>query len=135
MDRWNLIIKWLTAAGSSTTTYLFGGWDTLLNVLFFFVFIDYILGMIASGIRGELNSKIGMLGIARKLFIFVMVAIAHKIDYLLGDMHFIRDMIIFFYLANEFLSIVENGGRLNAPIPLVVRKAVKVLRGKTGHDE
>jgi toxin secretion/phage lysis holin len=134
VERWDLIIKWMVAVGGSLSSYLFGGWSALLDILLFFVVIDYITGIIAAGIHGELKSTVGLIGITKKIFIFIMVAVAYKIDTILGDVHFLRDTVIFFYLANELISIIENGGRLGVPIPPVMRKAVEILRGK-GEDD
>lgn len=134
MERWDLIIKWMVAVGGSMSSYLFGGWSALLDILLFFVIVDFITGIIAAGFCGELRSTVGLIGITKKIFIFIMVAVAYKIDSILGDVHFLRDTVIFFYLANELLSIIENGGRLGAPIPPVIRKAVEILRDK-GEDD
>ncbi|MEX1028844.1 MAG: phage holin family protein [Paenibacillaceae bacterium] len=135
VDRWDLIVKWTAAVCGSITSYLFGGWSALLNILLFFVVIDYITGIIAAGVRGELRSTVGLIGITKKIFIFIMVAIAYKIDIILGDVHFLEDTVIFFYLANELLSIIENGGRLGVTIPPVIRKAVEILQGKSEDDK
>jgi toxin secretion/phage lysis holin len=135
LERWDLIIKWLLAVGGSITSYLFGGWSSLLNILLFFVVIDYITGIIAAGIRGELRSTVGLIGITKKIFIFIMVAIAYKLDFILGEIHFLEDTVIFFYLANELLSIIENGGRLGVPMPPAIIKAVEILRGKVEDDK
>lgn len=137
MERWNLIIKWMVAVGGSLSSYLFGGWSALLDILLFFVIVDYITGIIAAGIRGELRSTIGLIGITKKVFVFIMVAIAYKIDTILGDIHFLRDTVIFFYLANELLSILENAGQLGIPIPPVIRRAVEIFRrkGENNTDE
>ncbi|MNP55868.1 Holin family protein [compost metagenome] len=66
--------------------------------------------------------------------IFAIVAVSHMVDSALGDSHLFRDAAIFFFLANELLSFLENAGRMGAPIPPVLRKAVEVLKGK-GADE
>ncbi|WP_083955798.1 holin family protein, partial [Brevibacillus parabrevis] len=105
-------------------------WSALLSVLLAFVIFDFVTGMIAAGMEGKLKSKVGMIGIARKVFIFCMVAIAHLIDMSLGDQNFIRDATIFFYLANELLSIIENAGRIGLPVPELIKRAVEVLKGK-----
>jgi len=130
MERWNLIIKWMAAIGGSLSSYLFGGWSALLDILLFLVVVDYITGIVAAGIHGELRSTIGLIGITKKVFIFIMVAIAYKIDTILSDVHFLRDTVIFFYLANELLSILENAGQLGIPIPPAIRRAVEVFRGR-----
>lgn len=77
--------------------------------------------------------KVGI-GIARKVFIFAMVAVGHLVDGILGDGHLFRDTVAFFYIANELLSITENGGKLGAPIPSVIKQAIEVLEGKGGND-
>jgi len=133
VERWDLIIKWIIAVGGSMSSYLFGGWSALLDILLFFVIVDYITGIIAAGTKGELRSTIGLIGITKKIFIFLMVAIAYKVDTILGDVHFLRDTVIFFYLANELLSILENAGQLGIPIPSIIRRAVEILKGK-GED-
>ncbi|MGG1534501.1 phage holin family protein [Brevibacillus agri] len=122
--------KSAVAVGGAAASYLFGGWSPLLAVLLTFVAIDYVSGVVAAGAEGRLKSKVGMIGIARKVFIFAMVAIAHLVDTALGDQHVLRDATIFFYLANELLSIIENAGRVGLPVPAPIQKAVEVLKGK-----
>ncbi|MGM1048411.1 MAG: phage holin family protein [Bacillota bacterium] len=134
MERLDLFIKWLGAICTSAATYFFGGWSGVLGVLLVFVIIDFVTGCAAAGASGELKSKIGMIGIARKVFIFAMVAVGHLVDGVLGDSHLFRDTVAYFYIANELLSIIENGGRLGAPIPPVIQQAVEVLKGKGGNN-
>lgn len=124
------VIKTAVSAGGAVTSYAFGGWSALLGILLTFVVLDYISGVLAAAKEGKLNSNIGIWGIPRKVSIFVVVALAHLVDTALGDAHLFRDAAIFFYLANEVLSITENLGRLGAPIPPIIRQAVEVLRGK-----
>lgn len=124
------IFKSAVAVGGAAASYLFGGWSPLLAVLLTFVAIDYVSGVVAAGAEGRLKSKVGMIGIARKVFIFAMVAVAHLVDTALGDQHVLRDATIFFYLANELLSIIENAGRVGLPVPAPIQKAVEVLKGK-----
>ncbi|WP_366296548.1 phage holin family protein [Paenibacillus sp. AN1007] len=114
-------------------SYFFGGWSGVLGVLLVFVVLDYLTGVAASWMSGELKSKIGLIGIARKVFIFAMVAVGHLVDGILGDGHLFRDTVAFFYIANELLSITENGGKMGAPIPAVIRQAIEVLKGKGGN--
>lgn len=128
-------IKFLISVGGATASYLFGGWSALLNVLLVFVIFDYLTGIIAAGLEGKLSSRIGLRGIAKKVFIFVIVAVAHLVDQTLGDSHFFRDTTIFFYLANELISIIENGGRIGVPIPGVINQAVEVLKRRGEKNE
>ncbi|WP_233274999.1 phage holin family protein [Calidifontibacillus oryziterrae] len=123
-------VKLTLAASGSIITQLFGGFDRLFTVLIFLVIIDYITGLIASGIAGELSSRVGFKGIAKKLMIFSLVAVAHIIDQLVDGNHLIRDATIYFYIVNEIISIIENAGRVGIPIPNILKKAVSVFRNK-----
>jgi len=124
------LYKSIVAVGGAAASYLFGGWSALLSVLLTFVVLDYVTGFLAAAKEGKLNSEVGLWGIAKKVAIFFVVAVAHLVDTALGDAHLFRDAAIFFYLANELLSITENTGRLGVPIPTAIQRAVEVLRGK-----
>lgn len=119
----------------SCASYLWGGWSALLDVLFVLIVVDYISGVIASATEGKLSSKVGMIGIAKKVFIFLLVTAAHKIDVVLGNGHMFRDGVIFFYMVNELLSITENGGRMGLPIPPILSKAIEVIKAKGGGQD
>jgi len=128
MENW---FKPVVAVSGAVASYLFGGWSSLLSILLTFVVLDYLSGIAAAAKEGKLRSDIGLWGIARKVAIFAVVAVAHLVDSTLGDAHLFRDAAVFFYLANELLSITENLGRVGAPIPPTVQRAVEILRGKS----
>lgn len=130
VERWELFFKSLIVAGGAAVSYLFGGWSELLGILLTFVVLDYATGVLASGVEGKLSSCVGVKGIAKKVCIFAIVAIANLVDKSLGSSHVFRDATVFFYLANELLSIIENSGRIGIPIPPSIVKAVDVLQGK-----
>lgn len=131
MERIDLLYKGLVTGLGAGISYMYGGWSQLLGVLLAFVALDYITGMMAAGVEGKLASRVGLKGITKKVFIFAMVAVAHLIDGAVGDAHLFRDAVIFFYIANEVLSIIENGGRIGVPIPSVIKQAIEVLKGKS----
>lgn len=120
--------KFVVALAGVAVTYLFGGWSTLLGILLTFVIIDYLMGVIAAAKEGKLKSQVGLVGIAKKVFIFAIIAVAHQIDTILGESHLFRDATIFFYIANELISIIENAGRIGLPLPEPIRNAVEILR-------
>ena len=124
------VVKIAVGLGGGLASFLFGGWSALLQTLVLFIVLDYIIGVIVAGYHGKLNSKIGFKGIAKKVLILFLVATAHQIDLLLGDGSLIRDAVIFFYIANELLSILETVGKTNLPIPDVLRRAVDTLNSK-----
>lgn len=125
-------VKAAAAFAGAILSFLFGGWSALLGVLLVFVATDYVTGFAAAALQGQLSSAVGLRGIAKKVGIFVMVAVAHLVDTTLGEAHLLRDATLFFYLANELLSIVENLGRIGVPIPPVIRRAIGVLQSKSG---
>jgi toxin secretion/phage lysis holin len=127
---WELFYKTGASVLGAIVGWLFGGWNPMLQVLFAFVVFDYISGLIASGTEGKLNSKIGFIGIFKKIMIFMLVAVGHMIDKTVGQGHLIGDGIVFFYLANELLSIIENAGRAGINVPDVLKNAVQILQGK-----
>ena len=129
MDKWEMVHK----IGSVTTGLIvgwFGGWSVLLQILLALVCIDYISGLLASGVEGKLSSKVGFKGIAKKVMIFFLVAVGHLIDKAIGQGSMIQDSIIFFYMGNEILSILENAGRTGLPVPDQIKSAVQILKGK-----
>lgn len=127
MENW---FKSIVAVGGAAASFFFGGWSALLSVLLAFVVLDYLTGVIAAAVEGRLSSQVGLIGIAKKVFVFVMVAVAHLVDTAIGSANVLRDAVIFFYLANELLSVIENAGRVGLPIPDPIRRAVEVLKGK-----
>lgn len=128
------VIKFIVGVGGGLASFLWGGWSALIQTLVLFIVIDYVFAVLVAASHGELSSKKGFRGIAKKVAILVLVAVAHQIDQILGDGHFIRDAVIFFYIANELLSILETVGKTNLPIPSVLKKAVETLNSK-GEDK
>ena len=130
MDLGNAI-KIAVGIGGGLASYLFGGWSALLQTLVLFIVLDYVFAIVVASTHGELNSRKGFKGIAKKVGILVLVAVAHQVDRVLGDDSLIRDSVIFFYIANELLSILETVGKTNLPIPNALRKAVETLNNKS----
>lgn len=98
--------------------YFLGGCDGLLLTLLAFVIIDYITGIMCAISDKKLSSEVGFKGICRKVLIFTLVAIGHMIDtYIVGDGSVLRTAVIFFYLSNEGISIIENASYIGLPIP------------------
>jgi toxin secretion/phage lysis holin len=127
---WEMMFKVGTTGIGALLGYLFGGWSLLLQILLTFMVIDYVSGMIASYIKGELSSKIGFKGIAKKVMILFIVVAAHLLDQVLNTGQAVRDGVIFFYMGNELLSFVENAGRMGVPLPAQLTNAVAILKGK-----
>lgn len=114
--------------GAALTT-MFGGWDLMLRVLVGLVVADYITGVIAAWYERSLNSEIGARGIVKKFLLFVVVALAYQLDRAVGQEIF-RSLAIWFYLANEALSVIENAGRCGVPIPSFLKVALEQMKQK-----
>ncbi len=98
--------------------YILGGLDGFLYALIAFVVIDYITGLMAAIVEQKLSSEIGFKGIFKKVLIFTMVAIGNILDNkIIGDGSAIRTAVIFFYLSNEGISIIENSVTIGLPVP------------------
>jgi len=131
MERFNIIYKTGAAVIGAVIGYLFGGWSELLGILLAFVVLDYMTGILAASKEGTLRSAVGFKRIPKKVMIFLLVAVGHLIDRAVGTNGLFRDATIFFYLANELLSIIENAGRMGLPIPEQIKQAVEILQGKS----
>lgn len=117
----------ITAIGVYVGWFI-GGFDELLYALVAFVVIDYITGIMVGIIEKKLSSRIGFRGICKKTLIFLFVGVGHTIDfYVLKNGTAVRTAIIFFYLSNEGLSILENSSKIGLPIPNSLRNIFKDL--------
>ena len=133
---WTAIQTAFTALGGFIGWFL-GGADGFLYALIAFVVIDYITGVFCAIADKSLSSEVGFKGICRKVLIFVLVGIGNIIDvYVLGDSSVLRTAVIFFYLSNEGVSLLENASRLGLPIPDKLKEVLSQLHEKgDGNDE
>ena len=129
------ILKYVAAVGGSFITYLLGGWSALIQTLVAFVVVDYVTGVLAASIKKEISSQIGMIGIAKKVLIFVLVACGHLVDLSLGTADVVRNAVICFYIANELFSILENAGKAGLSVPDILKSSVDKLKGKENGTE
>ena len=136
---WNTIQFIFTAVGG-WLGYFLGGCDGLLYALIAFVVIDYITGVMCAVIDRKLSSAVGFKGIFRKVLIFLLVGIANIIDVqVVGTGAVLRTAVIFFYISNEGVSLLENAGHLGLPIPERVKTVLEQLHdraenGKEGNE-
>ena len=132
---WTAIQTAFTALGGFIGWFL-GGADGFIYALIAFVVIDYITGVLCAIADKSLSSEVGFKGICRKVLIFVLVGIGNIIDvYVLGDSSVLRTAVIFFYLSNEGVSLLENASRLGLPIPDKLKEVLSQLHDKGGNDD
>ena len=110
--------------------FYLGSIDAFIYTLLAFIIADYITGVLRAGVERKLSSSVGFKGIAKKIVIFIVVGIANLCDVNLikGDGTMIRTAIIFFYIANEGLSILENSVALGLPVPEKLKAILKQFK-------
>ena len=113
--------------------YLWGGFDVAIQCLLIAIVLDYISGIIKAFVLKNLSSSIGFKGILKKVGVLVIVALAVLIDRVTGESGAIRTLVIYYFVANEGLSIIENLAQAGLPIPKVIKDALKTLK-KGGKD-
>lgn len=132
---WNSIQLIFTGIGGWLGFYL-GGFDGLLYALIAFVITDYITGIMCAVADKKLSSAVGFKGIARKVLIFLLVGIGHMIDaQVIGTGSVLRTAVIFFYLSNEGLSLVENATHLGLPVPKKLKVVLAQLHERAEKEE
>ena len=132
---WNLCQFLFTAAGG-WLGYFLGGCDGLLIALVIFAVADYITGVMCAISDKKLSSAVGFKGICRKVIIFMLVGVAHIIDVnVIATGSVLRTAVIFFYLSNEGVSLLENAGHLGLPIPEKLKVVLEQLHDRAEKDD
>ncbi|RFD75803.1 holin [Gardnerella vaginalis] len=131
---WNTLQLAFTVVGG-WLGYFLGGCDGLILALLLFVVTDYITGVMCATIDKKLSSSVGFKGIFRKVLIFMLVGIANIIDFqVIKQGSVIRTAVIFFYLSNEGLSLIENAAHLGLPVPEKLKNVLEQLHDKDRKD-
>ncbi len=116
--------------------FIFGGMDGILYALLAFIIIDYISGCLVAISKKELSSEIGFKGISKKIIIMALVGVANIVDLqILGQGSALRTATIFFYIANEGISILENAGQLGLPLPKKLVGILKQINTEEDNDD
>ena len=132
---WNTIQAIFTGLGGWLGYYL-GGCDGLLYALVLFVVVDYITGVLCAIEDHTLSSEVGFRGIARKILIFLLVGIGHVLDtQVIGTGSVLRTAVIFFYLSNEGVSLLENASYLGLPVPVKLKDVLAQLHNRAEKEE
>lgn len=132
---WNVIQLVFTGIGG-WLGYFLGGCDGLVFALLLFVVIDYITGVMCAVADKKLSSAVGFKGICRKALIFLLVGIANILDVeVIGTGSVLRTAVIFFYISNEGVSLLENAGHLGLPIPVKIKDVLEQLHDRAESEE
>ena len=131
---WNVIQMVFTGIGG-WLGYFLGGYDGLLYALIVFMVVDYITGVMCAIVDKKLSSAVGFKGICRKVLILMLVGIANLLDVsVIGTGAVLRTAVIFFYLSNEGVSLLENAGHLGLPIPEKLKEILAQLHERAESD-
>ena len=130
-DFWNVIQLIFSALGG-WLGYFLGGCDGLLYTLLAFTAMDYITGVMCAVNDKTLSSEVGFRGICRKVLIFMLVGIANILDAdIIGTGSVLRTAVIFFYISNEGVSLLENAAHLGLPVPEKIKVVLEQLHDRS----
>lgn len=122
-------VQYAFAALGGAVGAVMGGFDGFLYALIVFVVVDYLTGIMAAILNKRLSSEVGFHGIFKKVVIFALVAVGHIVDtHVIQNGSVIRTAVIFFYLSNEGISILENASLIGLPIPQKLKDVLEQLR-------
>lgn len=135
------IVIGVTGIVGSAIANLFGGWSSDLATLLIFMGIDFITGLIVAGVsktsnkseNGTLSSKVGFVGLAKKVITLFFVLIGYRLDLLMG-IDYIKTAVVIAFIVNETISIIENAGLMGIPIPKPIMNAIDVLKEDNAHE-
>ena len=132
---WNTI-QLIFAGIGGWLGYFLGGCDGLLYALIAFVVIDYITGVMCAIANHTLSSEVGFKGICRKVLIFLLVGIANILDiHVIDSGSVLRTAVIFFYISNEGVSLLENAAHLGLPVPEKIKNVLEQLHDRSTKEE
>lgn len=114
----------------TTTVYLLGGFDIAIQSLLIVIVIDYLTGIASAIYNKELSSKIGLKGILKKFCYLLVVALSVVIDNLTGQSGIIRSLVIYFFVANDGLSIIENMAEMGVKLPQKLIDSLEQIKKK-----
>ena len=125
------IFKNILAGVCTILSFLFGDIEGLMVALIALIILDYISGVIAAAVEKRLSSEVGAKGIAKKIFMLLIVALANIVDInVIGDGHVLKTVTVVFYICNECISLIENAGRIGVPVPKKLLDVLEQLRDR-----
>ena len=137
MKKMEKLFNWISilcGIAGGFLSYWLGGWDMLLKTIVFLAVVDYITGVIKGIYLKKLSSEIGFKGLLKKVVMFIVIAVAHVIQDLIGGTIPLREVVIMFYIANEGLSLLENAA-VFIPIPDKLKSILLQLRETEAEGE
>lgn len=121
-------INFVTGTLATALVYFLGGWDIALQTLLIVIVLDYITGICKAVYNKKINSSVGLKGIMKKVGYLIIVAVAVILDRIAGNTGAIRTLVIYFFVANEGISILENWGGMGLPLPQKLTDTLEQLK-------
>lgn len=129
------IINFFSSTVLTTVVYYLGGLDAALKALLVLMVLDYITGLCKAIANKEINSIIGAKGIIKKVGYLIIVAVSVLLDEVVGNTGAIRNIVIYFFVANEGISILENWGAMGLPLPKKITEVLEQIKHENGGDK
>ena len=127
-DKMKNFINFVTGTLATALVYFLGGWDIALQTLLIVIVLDYITGICKAIYNKKINSSVGLKGIMKKVGYLIIVAVAVILDRIAGNTGAIRTLVIYFFVANEGISILENWGGMSLPLPKKLTDTLEQLK-------
>lgn len=129
------IFNFITSTLLTTVVYFLGGLDIALKTLLIFMLLDYITGICKAIVNKKINSIIGIKGIIKKVGYLIVVALSVQLDNITGGTGALRTLVIYFFVANEGISILENWGSIGLPLPKKIMETLEQIKKDNGGNE
>lgn len=124
------IVNFVSSTLLTTIVYFLGGWDKALEILLVMIVLDYITGVFKAIFNKKLNSEVGIKGVIKKVGYLIIVAVSVMLDRIIGDTGAIRNIVIYFFIANEGISLVENWVGMGLPMPQIIVDTLEQIKQK-----
>lgn len=124
------IVNFISSTLLTTIVYFLGGWDKALEILLVMIVLDYITGVFKAIFNKKLNSEVGIKGVIKKVGYLIIVAVSVMLDRIIGDTGAIRNIVIYFFIANEGISLVENWVGMGLPMPQIIVDTLEQIKQK-----
>ena len=129
------LISFITSTLLTTVVYFLGGLDIALKTLLIFILLDYVTGLCKAIVNKKVNSIIGIKGIIKKIGYLIVVALSVQLDNITGSTGALRTLVIYFFVANEGISVLENWGSIGLPLPKKIMETLEQLKKENGGNE
>lgn len=129
------VINTISGGIGAFLAYILGGWNIGLQTLLIFIALDYVTGILKAIYNKKLNSTVGAKGIVKKVGYLIIVAISVMLDKVAGNTGAICNLVIYFFIANEGISILENWVSMGLPIPKKVFDLLEQIKGGENNDK